>query len=245
MDFDCVALNKNLSIVFYIKCILFEILSNKIGPDLYSLRDISLQKSIEKGHGTYRLGTSHLSNSRLHEKTSLKLAMIEDINIEVLDKTIIIGDINLIFSPVKSDYELSCCYFLVNSATHQNEKTIQIGLDNPYLARRLHHKAIHCTVKEDSTDHTWAIHVHVNHGKGNFDRESILNSMKLNIFLTTMLARDKLDYIDSIKPFFINGNTIEAQDLNDEVKLLRLRQKESKIRAMSEVPDKKLPVCLS
>jgi hypothetical protein len=119
----------------------------------------------------------------LRPEKFMQIANIEEINFEFLDKITIIKDLSVVFQPTEAQYEVGCCYFLINSSTKTNkmEKTVQIGLDNPELARKLNHKAFECRLKRNQYDDL-VMHLDINHTKVNVNRDSVINSLEVLTF---------------------------------------------------------------
>ena len=171
IEFESIELGKKVSIILFAKNIYLEILSNKFSL-VNNLREINSSMRESVISGISGSGENIIHNKLMNK--SLRVAAIEEINFEILDRIIMVGDINVQFLPRKTEYELSCCYFLISSNSDELEKTLQIGLDNPYLARKLAHKAISCTFSKNNKQQ-WVINVFINHTKANMDREMLTN----------------------------------------------------------------------
>jgi hypothetical protein len=116
----------------------------------------------------------------------------------------------------------------VNNAENEKEKTVQIGLDDFGLAKNLKHKALEIFIKKDNSGEL-DVNIVVNHGKGSFFRTPLTETAKMAAYLSLILKKQKLEYIDDVLHYVCNGTRRNSFELLKISNSILLRKKDLKL----------------
>jgi hypothetical protein len=82
-------------------------------------------------------------------KNFIRLAIVEEISLNLAANILTMKNFILYFDVIEKEISAYLNYFLINDKDDDDERFLQVGLDDPAIADSLNHDAIMCKIKID------------------------------------------------------------------------------------------------
>jgi hypothetical protein len=132
---------------------LFEEVTNTRFQINFLLKNLSLRLEKLSPHDCVMLSKKQKRdpNADLSDllKNFIRLAIVEEISLNLAANILTMKNFILYFDVIEKEISAYLNYFLINDKDDDDERFLQVGLDDPAIADSLNHDAIMCKIKID------------------------------------------------------------------------------------------------
>lgn len=112
-------------------------------------------------------------------KNFIRLAVVEEISVNLAANYLTMNNFVLYFDVIEKEVSAYLNYFLINDKGDDDERFLQVGLDDPSIANELNHDAIVCKIKINDEFEVQNVSCELKHTKMCVSKSLIMKDMQI------------------------------------------------------------------